>query len=128
VADSGRLLAITTNNAPVAVEVYLKDHGLDVFFEWRVYGRVAEDPAAMKPDPDCLLRAIDASGLRPGECLMVGDSPSDAAAAKSAGVPFLGYARSADRVARLRAVDPHPVVVGMPLLVAAAMTLPPPKG
>lgn len=128
VADSDRILAITTNNAPGAAEAYLKEHGLDGFFERRIYGRVAEDPTLMKPDPDCLLRAIDGSGLRPGDCLMVGDSPSDAAAAKAAGVPFLGYARSADRVPRLQTVDRYPVVVGMQDLVAAAQDLLPPNG
>lgn len=128
VADSGRVLAITTNNAPTAVETYLTHHGLDGFFERRIFGRVAKDPALMKPHPDCLLRAVDASGLRPEQCLMVGDSPADAAAAKAAGVRFLGYAADTDRVARLRTADPHPVVVGMPPLVAAARSLLPPNG
>lgn len=118
-ADGGRLLAITTNNAPVAVETYLKEQHLDGYFGGRIFGRNTMDPALMKPHPDCLLRAIDALGVQPRDCLMIGDSADDAAAAKAARVAFLGYARSADRVARLRTVDPHPVVVGMPALVAA---------
>ncbi|MFC4030185.1 HAD family hydrolase [Streptomyces polygonati] len=118
-AGSGRVLAITTNNAPAAVAVYLKEHGLEGFFGQRIFGRSTRDPALMKPHPDCLLRAIETLGVRPGDCLMIGDSAADAAAAKAAHVPFLGYARSADRVARLRTVDPHPVVIGMPGLVAA---------
>lgn len=118
-AAGGRRLAITSNNAPLAVETYLERHDLDIYFQGRVFGRDTKDPALMKPHPDCLLRALDALDVRPGQALMIGDSAPDAAAAKAAGVPFLGYARSPDRVARLRTVDPHPVVVGMQVLVAA---------
>jgi phosphoglycolate phosphatase len=123
VADSGRLLAITTNNSPGAVEAYLKDHSLESSFGWRIFGRDPENSSLMKPHPDCLLRAMSALDVRPGQCLMIGDSPRDAAAAKAADIRFLGYARSADRVARLRQVDPHPVVIGMEDLAAAAARL-----
>ncbi|WP_225848025.1 HAD family hydrolase [Streptomyces sp. HPF1205] len=123
VADSGRVPAVTTNNAPRAVLAYLKAHGLDAWFGDRVFGRDPEDPSRMKPHPDCLLRAVAALGVPPGDCLMIGDSPADAEAAVAAGVRFLGYARSPDRVARLRRDVPHPVVVGMAPLVSAARTL-----
>lgn len=120
VHSSGRALAMTTNNAPGAALRYLKQQALDDCFEGRVFGRDPDDPGLMKPHPDCLLRAMAAMGVRADECLAIGDSPRDAAAAKAAGVPFLGYARSEDRVARLRQVDPHPVVVGMHGLASAA--------
>lgn len=124
---AGRLLAITTNNAPSAVVAYLKEHGLDGYFGSRIFGR-GDDPSLMKPHPDCLLRAVEALGAAPQDCLMIGDSLPDAQAAVAAGIGFLGYARSEDRVARLRTVDPHPVVVGMAGLVAAARSLIPPNG
>jgi phosphoglycolate phosphatase len=123
VSESGRLLAITTNNSAGAVETYLKDHSLEGYFGWRIFGRDPDDPALMKPHPECLLRAMAALDMRAGQCLMVGDSPRDAQAAKAAGIPFLGYARSRDRVAGLREADPHPVVVGMEELAAAARGL-----
>jgi phosphoglycolate phosphatase len=122
VADGGRQLAITTNNAPSAVAAYLKEHDLDACFGPHIYGR-GEYPSLMKPHPDPLLRAMNALDVVPMDCLMIGDSAADAAAARAAGVGFLGYARSPDRVARLRAVDPHPVVIGMNGLVAAARSL-----
>ena len=126
-AGGGKLLAITTNNAPSAVAAYLKEHGLDGYFGPHIFGR-GDDPALMKPHPDCLLRAMAALDMAPRDCLMIGDSPPDAAAAMTAGVGFLGYARSPDRVARLRTLGPHPVVVGMRDLVAAARSLEPPSG
>lgn len=128
VADSGRVPAIATNNAPRAVVAYLKTQGLDGWFGDRVFGRDPEDPARMKPHPDCLLRAAGALGVPPGDCLMIGDSRADAEAAVAAGVRFLGYARSPDRVARLRADAAHPVVVGMAPLVAAARAMGPARG
>ncbi|MFJ4411852.1 HAD family hydrolase [Streptomyces sp. NPDC088910] len=123
VALSGRLLAITTNNSPQAVETYLKSHSLESVFGSRIYGRDQYDPARMKPDPDCLLRAMTALKVRPEQCLMIGDSPRDAEAARAARVRFLGYARSRSRVARLQEIEPHPVVVGMGDLVVAASAL-----
>jgi HAD superfamily hydrolase (TIGR01509 family) len=122
-ANSGLALAITTNNAPSAVGNYLEEHGLDGYFGSRIFGRNAEDPALMKPDPDCLRRAMTDVGARPEESLMIGDSAADAAAAKAAGVAFLGYARSTDRVARLQQFDPNPVVVGLRELVDAVRGL-----
>lgn len=128
----GRTLAITTNNAPRAVETYLKVHGLEDAFEGRIFGRRAEDPSRMKPDPDCLDRAVEAMGAARSECLMIGDSEPDARAAHAAGVPFLGYAATPERVARLSGVvEAASVVVGMgPLVRAMRAVRPvgPPKG
>lgn len=126
-ADAGMLLAITTNNAPAAVVAYLRKHGLEDFFGDRVFGRDTDDPRRMKPDPHCLDRAVETLGVRPADCLMIGDSERDAAAATAARVPFLGYARDAGRVAVLRARAPHPVALGMADLLAAATALAHPK-
>jgi HAD superfamily hydrolase (TIGR01509 family) len=126
--EQDRLLAITTNNAPRAVETYLKNHGLDGYFDGRIFGRSTEDPWLMKPHPDCLLRALGALRVSRGDCLMIGDSPADAVAAASAGVPFLGYARTGERVARLRQHHSYPVTVGMGGLLKAARANKPPNG
>lgn len=124
-AERGRTLAITTNNAPRAVAAYLKAYDLDGVFGHRIFGRSPDDPRLMKPHPDCLLRAMESLSAVPGDCLMIGDSPADAHAAAAAGVPFLGYARNAGRVARLVSVPGvRAVVVGMGPLTSAARDLP----
>lgn len=125
-AGNGKLLAVTTNNSPGSVRTYLRNHHLEEPFGDRIFGRDPEDPSRMKPDPDCLLRAIDALDADPRECLMIGDSASDAEAATAAGAGFLGFAHTPERVARLRRAEPHPVVVGMASLAAAARVLDPP--
>lgn len=128
----GRTLAITTNNAPRAVETYLKTQGLEDAFAGRIFGRRADNPGWMKPHPDCLRRAVEAVGADRAQCLMIGDSIPDARAADAAGVPFLGYASGAERVARLAGgAGPGPVVVGMAPLVRAmraARPVGPPNG
>ncbi|MBY8880939.1 HAD family hydrolase [Actinacidiphila acidipaludis] len=116
----GCRLAITSNNAPRAVEAYLAAHDLEECFGDRVFGRVPESPQLMKPHPHCLERAIEKLGVLPNECLMIGDSVMDALAAAEAGVPFLGYARHEEAARSLRAAAHVPDgVIGMaPLLWA----------
>jgi len=39
-----------------------------------------------KPEPDVLLKSLEAFGVRPGDCLFVGDSASDMEAGRRAGI------------------------------------------
>ena len=129
VVERGRTLAITTNTAPRSVETYLKARGLHDAFGGRIFGRSTENPRRMKPDPDCLHRAMDHLRAKPADCLMIGDSPADALAAQAARVPFLGYAVSAPRALLLaQSVGAVPVVVGMDRLIPVVEALDPPKG
>jgi HAD superfamily hydrolase (TIGR01549 family) len=87
-----RPIAITTNNSAAAVQVYLKERGLERPFGERIFGR--EAPLRMKPDPSCLVAAMRhvGSDSAPDNCLMIGDSERDLEAARRAGVRFLAYA------------------------------------
>ncbi|MFJ3304428.1 HAD family hydrolase [Streptomyces sp. NPDC086549] len=85
--------AVVTNNSPLAVREYLVSRGLLGCFAPHIYGRT-QDLRLLKPDPHSLNRALNATGVAPLAALMIGDSPSDLAAAERAGVPFLGYARN----------------------------------
>ncbi|MFI0963844.1 HAD family hydrolase [Streptomyces sp. NPDC021080] len=89
----GARLAITTNNSPLTAARYLNSRGLAECFAPHIYGRT-EDLRHLKPDPNCLNRALNALGADPAKALMIGDTPSDLYAAERAGVPFLGYARN----------------------------------
>ncbi|MDX2705008.1 HAD hydrolase-like protein [Streptomyces sp. PA03-6a] len=95
-----KLIAVASNNSPDAVRLYLAKHGLETWFDGKIFGRVA-DPALMKPHPDSLLRALDALGVPSSLALLVGDSASDVTAAHSAGVAFLGYAPNAEKYEEL---------------------------
>ncbi|MDX3354568.1 HAD family phosphatase [Streptomyces sp. ME01-24h] len=97
-AATDRPMAITTNNSAAAVQVYLKEQGLDRPFGGRIFGR-GESPLLMKPHPSCLWEAMRAVGWEsaPDNCLMVGDSMRDLVAARRAGVRFLAYAGRGER-------------------------------
>jgi phosphoglycolate phosphatase-like HAD superfamily hydrolase len=108
-AAVGAVSAVTTNNAARVAAAYLDTRGLAGCFS-AVYGRT-RDLALMKPHPHALLRALTALDADPSRALMIGDSPSDCAAARSAGVPFLGYARNAEKAAALLAAGASPAAV-----------------
>jgi len=55
-----------------------------------------EDVARMKPDPEGLVRALDALDVPPAACLYVGDTRVDVAAARGAGVAVAGVAWGTD--------------------------------
>jgi HAD superfamily hydrolase (TIGR01509 family) len=101
-AATGRQLAITTNNSQQAVERYLQSRLLGEFFTGRIHGRNPDGALRLKPDPDCLLRALESTGTPAQDALMIGDAPRDLEAARAAGVPFLGYARNERKAAELR--------------------------
>lgn len=50
----------------------------------------ADDAERSKPDPDIVLAALGQLGVPAEYCIMVGDTPYDAAAARRAGVAFVG--------------------------------------
>jgi HAD superfamily hydrolase (TIGR01549 family) len=107
---TGRELAITTNNSQQAVERYLETRTTHELFAGRVHGRSAEGELRLKPDPDCLLRALESTKAQAQDALMIGDAPRDLEAARAAGVAFLGYARNERKEEELRAAGAGHVV------------------
>jgi HAD superfamily hydrolase (TIGR01509 family) len=108
-SSRGVPLAIATNNSPAAAARYVERRGLARCFDRHIYGRTA-DLDRLKPDPDCLNRALRALDADPARSLMIGDTPSDLYAAQRAGVAFLGYATDGRRVERLRGAGARTVV------------------
>lgn len=105
----GVRLAITTNNSPRVAARYLTDRGLIDCFAPHIYGRT-KNLELLKPHPYCVNRALSAMGADPSRALLIGDSPSDHAAARAAGVRFLGYARNARKERVLRGAGARDVV------------------
>ena len=50
----------------------------------------SEDVEQSKPDPEIVRKAVDAAGVRPERCVMIGDTVYDVRAANAAGVRGLG--------------------------------------
>ncbi|MER7170847.1 HAD family hydrolase [Streptomyces mesophilus] len=102
-------LAVTTNNSPRAVERYLTQRNLLRCFGGGIHGRTHKVDH-LKPDPDCLHRALEFLGAEASSALMIGDTAADLHAARAAGVDFLGYGRDPHRQERLRSAGADLVV------------------
>ncbi|MFF4254849.1 HAD family hydrolase [Streptomyces sp. NPDC001663] len=96
-----RRLAIVGNNAAAPVRRFLELQGLQKEFE-AVLGRDPNELRHMKPDPDCLNRAVEHLGLAPSECLFIGDQLTDLQASLAAGTRFLGYDPTTKRAPEMR--------------------------
>ncbi len=77
----GRKSTATTKGTP-GTRMVLERFGLLSHFD-HVQGT---DGFPAKPEPDVILKSIEVFGVRPEECLMVGDSASDMQAGRRAGV------------------------------------------
>lgn len=80
-----RKIGIVTTKFHYRIEAILKKFGVSEFVDVIVGG---EDVTREKPDPEGLLKAIEALGVRKSETLYVGDSLVDARTAANAGVDF----------------------------------------
>ena len=81
----GRKLGVCTNKADALAVRLLELLDLAGSFDAVVGGDVPH----RKPDPRHLLATAERIGVLPRACLMVGDSPNDAAAAKAARMPIV---------------------------------------
>ncbi len=81
-AALGGLKATATTKSTQTTHVVLGRFGLRPYFH-HVQGT---DGFPAKPAPDVLFRAMEGLGMQPEDCLLVGDSASDMAAGRAAGV------------------------------------------
>jgi HAD superfamily hydrolase (TIGR01549 family) len=98
--NSGRSVAVVSNNSATAVHAYLGRHGLDDRISL-VVARTHHDPAHLKPSPHLITQAVDALGAEPSECTLVGDSVTDIQGARLANVQSIGYANEPGKRERL---------------------------
>lgn len=121
--NSGRSVAVVSNNSAAAVHSYLARHGLDDRISL-VVARTNHDPALLKPSPHLITQAVDALNAEPGECTLVGDSVTDVQGARLAGVQSIGYANKPGKRERLTAAG-APAIVNS--LADLALRLRPPE-
>jgi phosphoglycolate phosphatase len=77
----GRKSTATTKGTPTT-RIVLEQFGLIGFFD-HVQGT---DGFPAKPEPDVILKSVDVFGVKPEDCLLVGDSATDMEAGRRAGV------------------------------------------
>jgi HAD superfamily hydrolase (TIGR01509 family) len=109
---TGLPVAIVSNNSSAAVVTYLKKHGLDQNAAL-VVGRTSDNPALMKPNPHLVHLALARLSAYPTTALLIGDSATDVEAARTAGVPALGYANKPGKAASLRTAGASGLIESM---------------
>lgn len=102
--QTGRRVAVVSNNSAPAVTAYLTAHRLNRYVH-PIIGRTYAAPDQMKPNPAPLLAAADELDSKPRDCVLIGDSPTDIEAAHAAGVYAIGYANRPDKYHLLSAAD-----------------------
>lgn len=100
-------LAVVTNKRRYLTMPILEGLGIVRFFSQVVGG---DGPLARKPSPEPLISVCEAEGIPPGESLMVGDSPTDVAAARAAGIFVCGATYGYKPAEVVRAAGPDYVI------------------
>lgn len=93
----GHRLAVASQSSLARVRFSLDVTGLAPLFGAHVY--VTSMVTRPKPAPDVYLFAAEKLGARPGECVVIEDSPAGAAAAIGVGMRAIGYAPGASQAA-----------------------------
>jgi HAD superfamily hydrolase (TIGR01509 family) len=116
--QSGRSVAIVSNNSGQAVAAYLNRHRLTRYVS-AVIGRDDPDPAHMKPSPYRVRQALQMLRAAPAECVLVGDQVSDITAAHAADLAAIGYANKPGKDRRLAQAGADAVITHLADLTEA---------
>lgn len=108
-AESGRPLAIVSNNCEAAVRAYLARVGLSACVQ-HIEARDPSDPSLMKPSPYLIERAAQALGTSPNLCVLIGDQTTDVEAARAVGAASIGYANKPGKVNDLIAANAEAII------------------
>jgi phosphoglycolate phosphatase len=119
--DSGRLLAIVSNNSAQAVRHYIELHEYASAVDLAT-GRSSADPAQLKPDPYLIGQAIAGLGVDAASAVLVGDSATDIQAARAARVRSIGYANKPGKFGRLTAARADALITDMHQLADALIS------
>jgi HAD superfamily hydrolase (TIGR01509 family) len=110
--ESGRAVAVVSNNAERAVQTYLTRHGLDDR-TGPVFARTSHDPALLKPSPHLIEKAVQALNADPTETALVGDSITDIEGSRLAGIDSIGYANKPGKLERMTAAGAGAVITSL---------------
>ncbi|MFE6195222.1 SAV_2336 N-terminal domain-related protein [Streptomyces sp. NPDC057838] len=117
--DSGRRVSVVSDVSAPAVHRYLDPYGLPLA---GVHARGA-DLSLLTPHPDCLLRAVHASGGGATTGVLIGSTVAELTAAQQAGLRFVGLARNATAGRQLGEAGCERTVTSLAPLLQAARSL-----
>jgi len=118
--QTGRPVAVVSNNAKTVVESYLTDKDL-IGSVGAVVGRASADPGLLKPSPRPILEAIRLMNADSQGCALVGDTPADIVSAKAASIRSIGYANKPGKREKLTAQGADVVITTMEELASTLL-------
>jgi phosphoglycolate phosphatase-like HAD superfamily hydrolase len=101
--DQGYLLGLVTGNGEAAAHIKLHRARLNRFFSFGGYGSDSDDRSELTKRAIERAALVFGESIDPGQCLTVGDTPLDVAAAHGAGLKCVGVASGHFSVEQLRA-------------------------
>jgi phosphoglycolate phosphatase len=110
--ESGRIVAVVSNNSAQAVNAYLDRHGLSGGVGL-VVARTSHDPNLLKPSPHLLEIAVQKLAADPVATALVGDSLTDIEAAHRAGITSIGYANKPGKREAMTEINAGAVIGSM---------------
>ncbi|MFI9779847.1 SAV_2336 N-terminal domain-related protein [Streptomyces sp. NPDC051956] len=96
--STGRPVSVVSDVSPHVVSAHLQNRALAV--RAGVHGR-SDDPRLLMPNPDALHRALHQPGSPTPHGVLIGSSPAELTAARTIGLPFIGYAPNRRTATRL---------------------------
>ncbi|USX49912.1 HAD family hydrolase [Lentzea sp. HUAS12] len=96
-SETGRKIAIVSNNSTAAVRSYLEKYGLLEKID-EIVSRTSFNAILLKPAPHLVINAVAALKVRAQNSVLIGDSPSDMIAARRASVHAIGYANKPEKL------------------------------
>jgi beta-phosphoglucomutase-like phosphatase (HAD superfamily) len=119
-AQTGRAVAVVSNNAKAVVESYLTERHL-IGSVGAIVGRSSADPRLLKPSPHPIREAIRLVDANSQGCALVGDTPADIVSAKAAGIRSIGYANKPGKREKLTAQGADVVITTMEELASTLL-------
>lgn len=118
-SEHGHTMTVVSNNSQRAVQSFIDAHDLGPCIRG-VVARTDPDPRLLKPSPHLVVTAMRQLDARPGECVLVGDSTTDVAAAHAAGTAAIGYANKPGKHERLATAGAEAIIARLIELAGAA--------
>jgi beta-phosphoglucomutase-like phosphatase (HAD superfamily) len=121
-AGLDRPAIVVSNTGEAAVTDFVQAHGLDTLLAG-VVARTRPDPALLMPGPHLLEAAADRLGADPGECALLGDSPTAVGAARRVGAAAIAFANRPGRAPALSSAGPDALIHSLSQVTAALRPL-----
>lgn len=122
VIESGRQVAIVSNNYRTAIDRFLELHHISGKVT-SIVSRVIGHPELMKPSAEPVIKAAEYLDLPTKKCALIGDTVSDVTAARAAGSYCIGYAKNSARANELNAAGADAVIHSMGTVAAGLRDL-----